>query len=638
MSGNRDELTSGGGGIPGRPSNNDETDDGSSSSPTLADRVRDALGGDPVDSGGTNTDTSSSTSGGSGGTTRNPQRGPSGPPNSRQSGGGSLTDQGLGQADALNEQTTDDTDQGALDEAAEAYTENVAQPAGEVVADATPAARAEENLFGTDRTEQVIEGTTTTLAQIGNVPGALAGARDLGQTFVRARRRATDPVTIGGVPTGVTVPNLEGQRENAEAATAFGAQAASNAADRPFRTAGSVFGGVVGGAVAGRATSNAVRRASGSDTVEDFFADRRGTTTGRQRPRGDGDSSGTLIEGDDIRSRPSDPDQGPSAFPDPQGRFQGGAGFNRNNPTRGDVDSPADVDPSGSGDGFGYRSVASEVRTAQRNPGVDSPTGPDLRQTADFGSASSTSSGGGVFGSGAGTGAAASSNGGTSLGEIDATNDPTGIMPDTAFPTGETDTAGSVINDETGGVLDDTNDPTGIGPGGGVFGTTPTTETDGTDSLGDSLGGTVSQTDTETGVGTGTGLGLGTDTDTGVTGGQTQPPFQDTPPVTDTPTALDTPQTPTTQTPTRTPTRTPTTPDGFGRSAFDPPRIRFDTGGRNDAGGLSSSTDTSADVFGTGFADPEDLFGGRDAEEEEEELFGNDSDDGSDVFSASNFF
>lgn len=659
MSGNYDEISQGGGGSPGRRRSTDDEentnnggstsgggrgprfddDDGSSSSGDattggdLLDRYDDDV--DP-NAGDTTpnfeTDTGGSTSGGG--------RGPR------------FDDGGSSSSGSSSSSSSSSGDAPSLDDLAESYSENVAEPTAEAVGDATPAARAEEAVLGTNRTEQFVEGATETIVQAGNIPGALSGGRDLAETFARARRRSTDPVTIGGVPTGVTVPDLEGQRQNSKALASYAAAAAGAAADRPFRTAGSAFGGVVGGAVAGRKATQVARRTP-SDTVEEFFADRRATTTGRQRPRSDGDTSSTTIDASDIESRQPEPDQGPSAFPDPQGRFQGGAGFNRNNPTRGDVDSPADVDPSGSGDGFGYRSVASEVQTAQRNPGVDSPTSPDLRSTVDFSDTapgpSSTSSAfgaGGVSAGGFGSsssdtegdtsqsgGSTGSAVGGTSpLGELDATNDPSGVAPDTIATDGEdvfattrtrSDTTGAT--DTVGGV-DTANDPSGVAPGN---------QDTGTDVFGD----TGTDVFSDSGAGTDTGLGSGTDTgtDTGVGPGQDQPPVTDTPPVTGTVPVTDTPGLTDTTTPT--PTRTPTPPgDLDGRTGLTPRRPTFDLGGSSRPDSSAATSSSAEDVFGTGFADAAELFGREDDEEEEETLGFGDTNGDDDVFPNGGFF
>src|SRR6056297_87721 len=170
---------------------------------------------------------------------RNPQRGPSGPPNSRQSGGGSLTDQGLGQADAQADRSGGSSSSSSsgsssggvtstagggrgprfdaespgeaarVDESstarrgptpdqvspdtrsepdgfienrvrplAEQYTESVAEPVGDFVRDATPITTIERNVAGTNRSGRFFESAGENLAQLGNVPGAVVGVRD----------------------------------------------------------------------------------------------------------------------------------------------------------------------------------------------------------------------------------------------------------------------------------------------------------------------------------------------------------------------------------------------------------------------------------------------------------------------------
>ena len=160
------------------------------------------------------------------------------------------------------EPTTETT---RLDRLGQAYTDTVAEPVGDVTAATNPIAQAEQATLGTDRIASLSEGVGEGVAQIGNVPGNTAAAIDAGQTLARARGRATDPVTIGGVPTGVTVPNLEGQTENTEAAAGAGAAAAASAAESPFETTGRVIGGALGGAAASRGIARVASRAgSGS--------------------------------------------------------------------------------------------------------------------------------------------------------------------------------------------------------------------------------------------------------------------------------------------------------------------------------------------------------------------------------------
>lgn len=149
-----------------------------------------------------------------------------------------------------------------LDDLGQAYTETVAEPVGDFTAATNPVAQAEQATLGTDRIASVSEGFGEGVAQIGNIPGNTAGAIDAAQTLDRARSRAVDPVTVGGVPTGVTVPDLEGQQRNTEAAAVAAAGAAGAAAQSPFETTGRLAGGAVGGAAASRGIARVASRSS----------------------------------------------------------------------------------------------------------------------------------------------------------------------------------------------------------------------------------------------------------------------------------------------------------------------------------------------------------------------------------------
>jgi hypothetical protein len=151
-----------------------------------------------------------------------------------------------------------------LDDLGQAYTETVAEPVGDFTAATNPIAQAEKATLGTNRIARVSEGFGEGVAQIGNVPGNTAAAIDTVQTIDQARSRATDPVTVGGVPTGVTVPDLEGQERNTEAAAGAAAGAAAAAAERPFETTGRVIGGALGGAAASRGIARVAGRTGSS--------------------------------------------------------------------------------------------------------------------------------------------------------------------------------------------------------------------------------------------------------------------------------------------------------------------------------------------------------------------------------------
>ena len=368
-------------------------------------------------------------------------------------------------------------------------------------------------------------------------------------------------------------------------------------------TGTALFASLGAGAAAGAATRGAARGARrlapDGDTLDDFASANRGQLQrgGQRSPDKDTNGRGDVIGGEDIDPRQAQPDQGPSAFPDPLDRFDGGGGFSRGSPDRGTVDdNPASVDPSGGGDGLGFRSAASEVETAQTPPRVDSPTRADLRDVSEF-DAPATGSGarfrGADAAAGGGAAGAGATDGAAPLGSISDAADPTGIAT-TFGPAGTTvddvndpseigspsvtatqsvDPAsdptaidpgslgfgdqrlggGLLPGDATGGdsdtgTLDETNDPTNVAPPA----TNNRTGSD-TDDVLDVGGGAGSGTDAGPDVDIGPGSETGSDTDQ--TPGQTTPPANTpAPPVLETPPVVETPP------PNRPPSRPPAPP------------------------------------------------------------------------------
>jgi hypothetical protein len=180
-----------------------------------------------------------------------------------------------------------------LDDLGESYTQNVAEPVGDAVAATNPAARLEQEALGTDRLARLSEGVGEGVAQLGNAPAIAAGTIDAAQTLDESRSRARDPVTIGGVPTGATVPDPEGQRENTAAAAGAAGQAAAAAARNPFKTSGQVVGSALGGVAASRGIARVAR---GSSTSSGVDADP--VPSGRSNPGTEG--VGSVLDPDDI--------------------------------------------------------------------------------------------------------------------------------------------------------------------------------------------------------------------------------------------------------------------------------------------------------------------------------------------------
>jgi hypothetical protein len=180
-----------------------------------------------------------------------------------------------------------------LDDLGDAYTETVAEPVGDAVAATNPAARLEQEALGTDRLSRFTENVGEGAAQLGNAPAIAAGTIDAVQTLDESRSRARDPVTIGGVPTGATVPDPEGQDANREAATAAAGQAAAAAARNPIETSGQLVGSALGGVAASRGIARVAR---GSSTSSGVDADP--VPSGRSNPGTEG--VGSVLDPDDV--------------------------------------------------------------------------------------------------------------------------------------------------------------------------------------------------------------------------------------------------------------------------------------------------------------------------------------------------
>jgi hypothetical protein len=164
---------------------------------------------------------------------------------------------------------------------------------GDAVAATNPAARLEQEALGTDRLARFTENVGEGAAQLGNAPAIAAGTIDAVQTLDESRSRARDPVTIGGVPTGATVPDPEGQDANREAATAAAGQAAAAAARNPIETSGQLVGSALGGVAASRGIARVAR---GSSTSSGVDADP--VPSGRSNPGTEG--VGSVLDPDDI--------------------------------------------------------------------------------------------------------------------------------------------------------------------------------------------------------------------------------------------------------------------------------------------------------------------------------------------------
>ncbi|MDB2226198.1 hypothetical protein PM023_16245, partial [Halorubrum ezzemoulense] len=364
---------------------------------------------------------------------------------------------------------------------------------------------------------------------------------------------------------------------------AFGAASLGAAGPAGSATRGAASAAARGARSAADVGSSGARRLADDLDAGSFVDDTRAQQQiGDQRPRGGRDTGSTRIDADDIRDRPSDPNQGPAAFPDPQGRFEGGAGFSRGSPDRGTVNGPADVDPSGSGDGFGYRSVEREVQTAQQPPGVDSPSD-DLRDVVDV--EQRLAGGGGASARFSATGAGAAG-----VGPLSQTADPTGIAPESTVtggprvdPANDPTSVASTTAVTGTQQVDPTNDPTGIDPGtldqfgeqrlgGGTLpgsaagGGIDTDVPDGSDPT--NVAPPDSETDTDGDTDTFAPTDTGSDTDQPPASDTDQPPVTDTPappvvdvpPVTDQPPVTDTPPTTTPRPPARPPAFPPARP------------------------------------------------------------------------------
>ncbi|WP_202800999.1 hypothetical protein, partial [Halorubrum sp. T3] len=295
-------------------------------------------------------------------------------------------------------------------------------------------------------------------------------------------------------PTGVFVPNPEGQRENAQAAGNVAASAAASASASPFEFTGQLLGGAVGGAVVGGAASRALRGTPGvgagaprrgplldnldvrgSGTLDEFVSDTR-AQTGRFRRRGGESERGgrdDMISGEDIDA-PDDRTAEIARQQYQQSKFEVEQRFGEEvrdrvpeRPTR---DGPGETNDIGSGiagEGnpgtFGIPGESLGERTrriTQQKERYGNVPGADLRDVTDFESGAGATSRFSSTGAGAG-----------GVGSVSQTTDPTGIAPDPTVTGGPTV---GPVNDPTSIAsttavtgtqeVDPASDPTGIDP------------------------------------------------------------------------------------------------------------------------------------------------------------------------------
>ena len=538
---------------------------------------------------------------------------------------GRPTTDGTTAADAPGDQTTAaDGESGRLEELAEQYDESVTQRAGEIGRNASPLSPVEQAVFGTDVTRTFNEAAFEGAASVGNVPGAVVGARDTVQTLDESIARGYDPVTVAGVPTGVAVPDISGRQAVATDAAATGASAAETAASNPVQTAGLVAGGAVTGIGASRVTTGVARRATRSTRSPGDFVDDTRAQSQFGRARGDSDSTSStggqpevdvdMDELDDLlddferaersrrveerveerileRNREAARRQEPSRRQglDPENRFDPDSSTvsegNRYDPDRSVVSERGSFDTTRSGptqsqmDAFASRfrgstsSSADDVTlTAQQQARAQNVPTTDLRTSFDPPAVTS-----GVSTTGTGT----------RLGRIASVNDPTNIAGaavasgtalDSAVAGGSADAA-TALDAE----LDGVNDQTGVAPGSDEIGAIDV----GSGIESGVRGDTATDTATDTGTDTLTETDTATDTDT-----TTRTTTSTT---TTTTTGSPTP----TPTGTGTPTRTPTRIFGGGGGGDGGGRFRFELTDANaaDGGGASSSGGGATDEF-----------------------------------------
>lgn len=434
-----------------------------------------------------------------------------------------------------------------LDELGGIYRENVTEPVGDATAATNPIAQLERRAFGTNAVGEVSEGVGEGVAQIGNVPGNTAAGIDAAQALAQASARSRDQVTIGGVPTGVSVPNPEGQRQNAQAAGNVATSAAASAASSPFETTGQIIGGAVGGAALSRGVRGASRAADGDSAgggsggsvpsgrsnpgtggvdslLDDVDIDaRRGTSGPSTRSRLEGEVSRAV---DDVTDRIDNSPLG-DFVEDTRAQLQQQRPSSRDTGSAPDRTRPADAGGSFEDvrqDSLTQTQDALRDQATRPNPGtfdgaprpfrsgggdtIDPDGGVSLQRGSgivdDVDAAAGSSSAGG---SGAGTG--------TGIGTLSGVNDPTGIA-DAATAGGTALDPAQILGAGTGSTGGDSvsapNDPTGIAPGvvdelgGGRLG--------GGTRPGDATG-TGSDTDTTTDTFAPTDTGTGSPTDTG---------------------------------------------------------------------------------------------------------------------------
>jgi len=600
-----------GSGVGGAPGGGSDDSGGSSGGSTSPDNDAGRVAPDPVDGGG-----SDDSGGSSGGTSRRSYR-----PESVSGSTTIGTDIGAPtrtDASAIG----DSLSREGLRSASQSYTESVAEPVGDFVANSAPVTTIERNITGTNVSGSFLESAGETAAQIGNIPGAITGTIDAAETARDTAQRQFDPVTINGAPTGVYLPDPEGQQAVGADTTRAAAGAAAGAAANPAESAGTLAGALLGGAAGGAAASRATRAfgASGRGTsasqsvatgrsqvgtrgVDNLFsADEIDELTGASGPSTASRARGTLdraatsareriddLSGDfvdDTRAqtgqfRTPDTDSAPDRFTDfdRTDRVSDNLvqqSLNRQQRAGRSVVDDGDFefgrDPFGPGSRRGTISESGDVDLGRSTAVVE-----DTRVSATTG------------GSGFGTEAAAG------LGVISSTNDPTAIAQFDGADAGSApaSVAGGRADEIAAlGTLAGANDVTGIGSAGGAGAETNST----TEGISD------------TGVNTDTGVGGDSDTRSGT----------DTEPIPQTVRGTTTLTTTASTSPSRASTADPTTAPagvaggagGAPPSSTPAPRGRGKDEAKDDDGEevAVAGINTSDALFGSGIASADDFL------------------------------
>src|SRR6056297_2885738 len=421
-----------------------------------------------------------------------------------------------------------------LESASENYTEEIAEPFGDVVGDATPATAIEGRLTGTNVSERLVESTASGVAQLGNVPAGILATGSAVDRLDEDLGRGTQRQTQVGVLGSTAIVPDAGTREVARDFGSDAVRVAGAAASNPVETTGSLFGAGIGGAVASRAAFGAARRArgSGSDVdvgeVEavstgrenvgtgglddildaDTIDDARGVTGPSRTARARASLERSL---DDIAERVTEGvDDAVSQFV-PEAGETGSvrSGLVPRSATERDTpDAPTDFDstrPPGAGGTFedvrddALTQIQDDLEGRARRPdpgdfdGAGQPFGRDRGplfnpETGEVELQRSTATPGRAPQTGAtnlattfddtATGVAAGS--ASAVGSIDDVNDPTGIAgrstPDYGLDAGDSLPGGSLAGGDSAGVdVDPVNDPTGIADTGSDTDTGSTT-------------------------------------------------------------------------------------------------------------------------------------------------------------------